>query len=189
VHRRGRPILIGTQSVEASEHLSGILTAAGLDHRVLNARQTEQEADIIAQAGVAGRITVATNMAGRGTDIGLDDAARAKGGLHVIATGRHDARRIDRQLYGRTARQGDPGSHITCVSLEDDLVRVFFGTRLNRLIRVFSIWRGWVPGTLARPLVYLAQSAGERRHSRIRRDLLKADESMEDLLAFSGRGE
>ena len=102
-HKKGRPLLIGTQSVDASEHLSAILTKSGLRHRVLNARQNEAEAEIIAQAGELGRITVATNMAGRGTDIALDAAARAAGGLHVIATGRHDAARIDRQLYGRAA--------------------------------------------------------------------------------------
>jgi preprotein translocase subunit SecA len=189
IHAKGRPILIGTKTVEASEHLSAILTDAGLPHRVLNARQNHEEADVIAQAGTFGRITVATNMAGRGTDIELDEAARAHGGLHVISTGRHDAGRIDRQLYGRAARQGDPGSHITFVALDDDLMRVFYGTRLSWLVKVFGWWRGWVPGLVARPLMAIAQYAGERRHSKIRKALLKADENMEDLLAFSGRHE
>ncbi len=188
-HKKGRPILIGTQSVEASEHLSGILTKQGLAHRVLNARQNEAEAEIIAQAGEAGRITVATNMAGRGTDIALDDAARASGGLHVIATGRHDAARIDRQLYGRAARQGDPGSHVTFVSLQDDLMRVFYGRKLRLLTHLSNWGRGWVPALIARPLVNLAQWASEKRNSGIRKNLLKADDSLEELLAFSGRGE
>ena len=188
-HKKGRPLLIGTQSVDASEHLSAILTKSGLRHRVLNARQNEAEAEIIAQAGELGRITVATNMAGRGTDIALDGAARAAGGLHVIATGRHDAARIDRQLYGRAARQGDPGSHITFVSLEDDLMRVFYGRKLRPFIAITAWGRGWVPGFIARPLVNLAQWASERRNSGIRKNLLKADGSLEELLAFSGRGE
>ncbi|WP_341235632.1 preprotein translocase subunit SecA [uncultured Sulfitobacter sp.] len=188
-HKKGRPILIGTQSVEASEHLSGLLTQQGLHHRVLNARQNEAESEIIAQAGLTGRITVATNMAGRGTDISLDDTTRAAGGLHVIATGRHDAARIDRQLYGRAARQGDPGSHITFVSLQDDLLRVFYGSKLKPLIALTSWGRGWVPGFIARPSVNLAQWTSEKRNSRIRQNLLKADDSLDELLAFSGRGE
>jgi preprotein translocase subunit SecA len=188
-HKKGRPILIGTQSVEASEHLSGLLTQQGLHHRVLNARQNEAESEIIAQAGLTSRITVATNMAGRGTDIALDDATRAAGGLHVIATGRHDAARIDRQLYGRAARQGDPGSHITFVSLQDDLLRVFYGSKLRPLIVLTSWGRGWVPSFIARPSVNLAQWTSEKRNSRIRQNLLKADDSLDELLAFSGRGE
>ncbi|NOR31789.1 MAG: prepilin peptidase [Sulfitobacter sp.] len=188
-NKKGRPILIGTQSVEASEHLSGLLTQQGLHHRVLNARQNEAESEIIAQAGLTSRITVATNMAGRGTDIALDNATRAAGGLHVIATGRHDAARIDRQLYGRAARQGDPGSHITFVSLQDDLLRVFYGSKLRPLIALTSWGRGWVPKFIARPAVNLAQWTSEKRNSRIRQNLLKADDSLDELLAFSGRGE
>lgn len=190
-HRRGRPILVGTQSVAASEHLAALLDAAGLSHRVLNARHNDAEAEIIADAGTAGRITVATNMAGRGTDIKPDAAALAAGGLHVIATGRHDARRIDRQLYGRAARQGDPGSHITLMSLEDDLIRLHFGTRLTPLSKLADLrWsRGRVPAVLARPLMALAQHAGERQHLAARKSLLKADDGLEDLLAFSGRTE
>lgn len=186
-HARGQPILIGTQSVAASEHLSELLRSEGLQHRVLNARQNEAEAEIIAGAGQGGRITVATNMAGRGTDIGLDAAALAAGGLHVVATGRHDARRIDRQLYGRAARQGDPGSYITFVSLEDDLLRSLIGKRLHYLQRVSH--NGKLPWLLAAPLIGLAQWVAEKRHGAMRRSLLRADDSLEDLLAFSGRGE
>lgn len=117
-----RPVLIGTRSVNASEHLSAHLTAAGVEHRVLNARNLKAEAAIVAQAGVAATITVATNMAGRGTDIKIDDDARAAGGLHVIGTELHDSIRIDRQLAGRSGRQGDPGSFRQFLSAEDTIV-------------------------------------------------------------------
>ncbi|PWE51304.1 prepilin peptidase [Thioclava sp. NG1] len=188
VHMTGRPILIGTQSIAASEEISALLTEEGLTHRVLNARETEHEAHIIAEAGGHGRITVATNMAGRGTDIRIDQQMSALGGLHVIATGRHDARRIDRQLFGRCGRQGDPGSFITFVSLEDDLLRVFYGTRLSSLIRTFSGGKGRVPWLIGAPVTRLAQRATEARHSGVRKALLRADDNLEDLLAFSGRG-
>jgi preprotein translocase subunit SecA len=187
-HGRGQPILIGTQSVAASEHLSDLLNAAGLPHRVLNARQNEAESEIIAEAGQHARITVATNMAGRGTDIALDEAAKSAGGLHVIATGRHDASRIDRQLYGRAARQGDPGSHVTFVSIEDDLMRGLYGRALNPLRKIASS-KGRLPYILAAPLVSTAQWVAERKHTAARKNLLRADDSLEDLLAFSGRGE
>jgi preprotein translocase subunit SecA len=189
LHGEGRPVLVGTRSVAASEHLSGLLTAAGLPHQVLNARQDSQEADIIARAGEPGRITVATNMAGRGTDIRLAPGVAQRGGLHVIATERHEAGRIDRQLFGRCGRQGDPGSYEVIVSLEDELVTVYAG----------RLWR-WVGRLTSRPgrtlaprigrLVFRrAQRAAERLHSRVRRELLKSDEHLETALAFSGRGE
>ena len=189
IHGHGRPVLVGTQSVADSEHLSELLLAEGLEHRVLNARQNAEEAEIIENAGNPGRITVATNMAGRGTDIVLPPEAVNAGGLHVIATGRHDARRIDRQLYGRCARQGDPGTHITYVSLEDDLVRLHLGRAAIPLKSAFRILLGRVPGVIADPLVRSAQRAAERRHSQLRQSLLRADESLEDLLSFSGMGE
>jgi len=189
MHRMGRPVLVGTRSVSASEHLSTLLDGAGLAHSVLNARQNEFEAEIIARAGQSGHVTVATNMAGRGTDITLSDEVREKGGLHVICTERHDAGRIDRQLHGRCGRQGDPGSHVTMVSLEDDLMRLFYGKRIEVLKRFFESGAGRVPPIVARPLVWLAQISAERRHSSTRRNLLRADDSLEDLLAFSGRGE
>jgi preprotein translocase subunit SecA len=170
VHDEGRPILVGTRSVAASEHLSRLLTAAGLSHQVLNARQDEEEAAIVARAGERGRITVATNMAGRGTDIKLGPGIADLGGLHVIATERHEAGRIDRQLFGRCGRQGDPGSYEVVVSLEDDLLTVFGG----------ALKRG--PGAVLR-----AQRAAERLHSRARRELLKLDEQLDSTLAFSGR--
>jgi preprotein translocase subunit SecA len=136
LHEQGRPILVGTRSVAASEHLSLLLTEAGWPHRVLNARQDQEEAEIIAQAGVKGQITVATNMAGRGTDIILGPGVRELGGLHVIATERHDARRIDRQLCGRCGRQGDPGTFECFASLEDDVIAAYLASPWGRLARL-----------------------------------------------------
>jgi preprotein translocase subunit SecA len=181
-----RPILIGTRSVATSEHLSRLLTESGLEHQVLNARQDQEEAQIIAQAGHAGRITVATNMAGRGTDIRLAPGIADLGGLHVLATERHEARRIDRQLFGRGGRQGDPGSHQTIVSLEDDFINDVFG---KSLVRLFSGRDNPMPNWLGILIVAIAQSSAEHYHSRLRRDLLKQDDNLGDMLAFSGRGE
>jgi preprotein translocase subunit SecA len=189
LHHAGRPVLVGTRSVAASEQLSGLLTARGLPHQVLNARQDREEARVIAQAGEAGRITVATNMAGRGTDIRLAAGVAALGGLHVIATERHEASRIDRQLFGRCGRQGDPGSHEMIVSLEDELATVY-GGRLARWLGLMTRRPRDGPVRLAsRVVLRLAQRAAERLHSRMRRDLLKIDEHLESMLAFSGRGE
>src|SRR5207245_1779313 len=118
----GRPVLIGTRTVDASKKLSAKLTAAGVTHKVLNAEQTEHEADIVSLAGQPGAVTVATNMAGRGTDIKLGPGVAEAGGLHVIGTERHEARRIDRQLAGRSGRQGDPGSCQFFLALDDELL-------------------------------------------------------------------
>jgi preprotein translocase subunit SecA len=183
----GRPILIGTRSVGASEALSKRLADAGLEHQLLNARQDKQEAEIVAQAGQRGRITVATNMAGRGTDIRLGKGVDQLGGLHVIATELHDSRRIDRQLYGRCGRQGDPGSFEVLVSLEDELCRLYLGGVAGTLAR-----RALVAGpqsAIARRLVRLAQRRAERSNAAIRRELLSMDEELGDLLAFAGKGE
>jgi preprotein translocase subunit SecA len=183
----GRPILIGTRSVGASEQLSKLLTEAGLEHQLLNARQDKQEAEIVAQAGQRGRITVATNMAGRGTDIRLGKGIDQLGGLHVIATELHESRRIDRQLYGRCGRQGDPGSYEVLVSLEDELCRVYLGGPPGRMAR-----RALVAGpgsAVARRLVRFAQWRAERGNAAIRRELLTMDEQLGDLLAFAGKGE
>jgi preprotein translocase subunit SecA len=185
----GRPVLVGTRSVAASEHLSGLLEAAGLAHQVLNARQDQEEAEVIAKAGERGRITVATNMAGRGTDIRLAPGVAELGGLHVLATERHDARRIDRQLFGRGGRQGDPGSYQAIVSLEDEIVENCFKGRALRLGRVLTRGGRPLPQPLARLLVGIAQRDAERGHGRARRELLRLDEHLSDLLAFTGRGE
>ena len=188
LHHEGRPVLVGTRSVEASEHLSGLLEIAGLPHKVLNARQDKQEAEIIAEAGQRGRITVATNMAGRGTDIRLVPGVAELGGLHVIATEKHEARRIDRQLFGRCARQGDPGSCQAIISLEDELVTVYTGGLLRWFVAATLSVLG---GNEARPtgqfLFRRAQETAQRQHARIRNDLLKFDEQISDSLAFTGR--
>jgi len=189
LHHQGRPVLIGTRSVAASEHLSHLLTASLLPHQVLNARQDKEEAQVIAQAGQRGRITVATNMAGRGTDIKLASGVADLGGLHVLATERHEARRIDRQLFGRGGRQGDPGSYQTMLSLEDELVEEYYADVILRYLRRLKVAGQPLPGWLGTPLVALAQKAAERHHTRIRRDLLKLDDNLGDMLAFSGRGE
>jgi preprotein translocase subunit SecA len=186
LHRRGRPVLVGTWSVEASEHLSGLLERAGLPHQVLNARHDAREAAIVAEAGQAGRVTVATNMAGRGTDIRLGQGIAERGGLHVIATQRSDARRIDRQLFGRCGRQGDPGSFEALYSLEDEPVAFYFPAGVLRLLSGIGApirhWRGdW--------LTSLPQRSEERRHAQMRRNLIDLEEHVGDLLAFSGPGE
>lgn len=189
LHEQGRPVLIGMRSVVASETLSRELGKAGLVHRVLNARQDQKEAEIIAQAGQPGRITVATNMAGRGTDIRLAPGIADLGGLHVLATERHEAKRIDRQLFGRGGRQGDPGSYQVILSLEDELFDDFFGQWPQRLLLRLGKPDAPAASWLTSLLVITAQRAAEARHRRLRRDLLKLDENLGDMLAFSGRGE
>lgn len=187
-HRTGRPILVGSRSVEASEHVSRLMEAANLPHRVLNARQDREEAQIIARAGELAAITVATNMAGRGTDILLAPGVRELGGLHVIATERHEARRIDRQLFGRCGRQGDPGTCEAIVSLEDELIAVYGNSILKGLAALgFKLPAGFLLRGLGIILFRQAQKAAERQHARIRSDLLKFDEHISDSLAFTGR--
>ena len=167
VQRQGRPVLVGTRTVAASEHLSGLLAQAGLSHRVLNARQDREEAAIIAEAREPGRITVATNMAGRGTDIHLPQGVAKRGGLHVIATERHDAGRIDRQLFGRCGRQGDQGTHQAIVSLEDQLMTDHTGRPWRRVIAMTGRRRGRIPNGLGRWMFRVAQ---RRRGSITRRN-------------------
>ena len=178
-HATGQPVLVGTRSVAASEHLSGLLKEAGLPFQLLNARQDSQEAEIVARAGESGRITVATNMAGRGTDIKLAPGVAELGGLHVICTERHDSGRIDRQLFGRCGRQGDPGSCEVLVSVADDLVTTHLKPASGRAL----------PEWLGRSAVALAQWRAERAHSQVRRELLEMEDQLGDQLAFSGRGE
>ena len=138
-HERRQPVLVGTITIEASEEISRLLTKKGIKHKVLNAKFHEMEAEIVAEAGVAGTVTSATNMAGRGTDIKLDDEARAAGGLKIIGTERHESRRIDTQLRGRSGRQGDPGESKFYISLEDDLMRLFGSERLISMFNALGI--------------------------------------------------
>ena len=185
----GRSVLVGTRTVAASDHLSRLLTQQGLTHRVLNARQDGEEAAIIAEAGRPGCMTVATNMAGRGTDIRLEKGVADAGGLHVIATERHDARRIDRQLYGRCGRQGDRGTYQAILSLEDELIRAQAGPLLRWISRsVCALSRGtraWAGGAL----FWWAQRRAERTHAHMRMAVLKMDEHLNTALAFAGRPE
>jgi preprotein translocase subunit SecA len=184
-HARGQPVLVGTRSVEASDALAAVLVARGLPHRVLNARQDAEEAATVAAAGQRGAVTVATNMAGRGTDITLGEGVAALGGLLVLLTEYHESMRIDRQLLGRCARQGDPGTCRALVARDDPL----FGEHAA----------GWqwlqplaaaAPGPLARGLWrwlrWRAQARAERIHARTRRDTLKRDHDLDRMMAFSG---
>ncbi|MFN9927071.1 MAG: SEC-C metal-binding domain-containing protein, partial [Phenylobacterium sp.] len=215
-HRRGQPVLVGTVSIEKSEYLSGLLKQRGIPHQVLNARYHEQEATIVAQAGVPGAVTIATNMAGRGTDIQLGgnldmrlktalkgdetpdqiaalkkqiqadidakkQVALAAGGLYVLGTERHESRRIDNQLRGRTGRQGDPGKSKFYICLEDDLLRIFAADRLDAIMRGLGIQEGeaivhpWMNKALE-----TSQRRVEQRNFEIRKNLLKYDDVIND---------
>jgi preprotein translocase subunit SecA len=153
MHKQGRPVLVGTVSVEKSERLARLLEKRGIPHNVLNAKQHEREAAIVSEAGAPGAVTIATNMAGRGTDIVLGDGVTEVGGLHIVGTERHESRRIDNQLRGRAGRQGDPGSSRFYISLEDDLMRIFgpaaerIGSLMDRL-EVEPIEHKWVAGSI-----------------------------------------
>ena len=225
-HEGGQPVLVGTTSIEKSEMLSALLQQAGVPHNVLNARQHEQEAQIVADAGKLGAVTIATNMAGRGTDIKLggnveikimeaieanpdadpdalrtqieeshkadEEAVKAAGGLFVLATERHESRRIDNQLRGRSGRQGDPGRSAFFLSLEDDLMRIFGSERLDKVLSTLGMKEGeaivhpWVNKSLER-----AQAKVEGRNFDIRKQLLKFDDVMNDQrkVIFSQRRE
>jgi len=187
LHDQKRPVLVGTRSVETSEKLSGLLSDKALPHKVLNARQDKEEAEIISQAGQPAQITVATNMAGRGTDIRLGQGVVEIGGLHVIASERHESGRIDRQLFGRCGRQGDPGTSEAFVSLDDELIMVHVWKPLRWLAEVTSstFFGKW----LGRVLFGRAQRSAQRLHARMRHNLLKMDEQLSESLAFSGRSE
>ena len=189
MHRQGRPVLVGTRSVKASEHLSHLMKQRSLPHQLLNARQDLGEALIVAEAGQMGNITVATNMAGRGTDITLGPGVAALGGLHVLATELHEARRIDRQLFGRCGRQGDPGSCEAFISAEDELPKLHSHGIWKVLRRAAANPRQVYPSALRSLNLRVAQRSAERLHRRMRRDLLKIDEHLDSTLAFSGRSE
>jgi preprotein translocase subunit SecA len=181
----GRPVLVGTDSVAASQRVSALLQAQGIEHQLLNALQDADEAACIARAGNAGVVTVATNMAGRGTDIALDARARAAGGLHVIATMRNRSRRIDRQLIGRAARHGDPGSAESLLALDDALFAQTWPGALRRALARCA-HGGVVFTALARPFAALTQRRAEARQRALRAHLRSCERQADDLYAFAG---
>lgn len=189
IHDEGRPILLGTESVEVSEKLSRIFKLNKLEHTVLNAKQNEKEAEIIAQAGHRGAITIATNMAGRGTDIKLEKGIAEIGGLYVMGTTRHQSRRIDRQLRGRCARQGDPGTSKFFVSFEDSLLRLFASPRLTAIIQRFRPPEGEpISASMLNKSIETAQKRIEQRNAAIRKHTLEYDDVMnkqrQEIYAF-----
>jgi preprotein translocase subunit SecA len=189
LHESGRPILIGTDSVQESEQVSAWLQQLDIQHRVLNARQDKQEADIIKSAGHQAAITVATNMAGRGTDIALGPGVKELGGLHVIALNLNSSYRLDRQLFGRCARQGDPGSAESILSLEDNALANCRGSTILKGLSRLSGSGNPIPPLLSLPFLRRAQRSHEMQQTRIRRALMKQDKRLRRVLAFSGRFE
>ena len=179
LHAEGRPVLVGTVSIEKSERVSGLLTRHGIPHNVLNAKHHEQEAQIIAEAGHPGRVTIATNMAGRGVDIKLGEGVVGKGGLHIIGTERHESRRVDNQLRGRAGRQGDPGSSRFFLSLEDDLLRIFGSDRISPIMEKLGMEEGEpIEHPLINKAVENAQKKVEAHNFDIRKHLLEYDDVM-----------
>jgi len=178
-HEKGQPVLLGTVSIEKNELLSRMLTSAGVPHRVLNAKNNEAEADIIAAAGGSGVVTVATNIAGRGTDIILGDGVAQAGGLHVIGTERHESRRIDNQLRGRAGRQGDPGSSQFYVSLDDDLMRIFGSERIGTMMDALRLPEGTpIENKMVSRSLESAQKKVEGHNFDIRKNLVEYDDVM-----------
>ena len=171
IHDQGRPVLVGTRTIEKSEHLSKLLTAAGIEHEVLNAHQVAQEAEIVSRAGQPGKVTVATNMAGRGTDIKLGEGVHDLGGLHVICTELHDSARIDRQLVGRCGRQGDPGSTRQFMALDDDCLLIGLGPQKAKGLAEYGKSRQGELPSYAK-LFRTAQRRIESKHFRDRKVLL-----------------
>lgn len=181
VNETGRPILVGTTSIEKSELLDSMLQRRGIEHEVLNAKNHGREAIIIAKAGQNGNVTIATNMAGRGTDIVLGEGVAKLGGLHIIGSERHEARRIDNQLRGRAGRQGDPGSSRFYVSLEDDLMRIFAPERVGSILKKFGMSDGVaIEHTMVSKSIERAQRKVEQHNFEIRKNLLEYDEVMDE---------
>ena len=176
-HEKGQPVLVGTITIETSEMLSKMLHKRGIQHKVLNAKYHELEAEIVADAGVHGAVTIATNMAGRGTDIKLDEESRSSGGLKIIGTERHESRRIDNQLRGRSGRQGDPGESRFYISLEDDLMRLFGSERLMSMFEALGVPEGeQIEHKMLSNAIEKAQMKIESNNYGIRENLLKYDE-------------
>ena len=180
-HEKGQPVLVGTITIETSELISGMLKREGIPHTVLNAKFHEQEAEIVAQAGQHGAVTIATNMAGRGTDIKLDEDAREAGGLKIIGTERHESRRIDNQLRGRAGRQGDPGSSCFYLSMEDQLLRIFGGDRMRAIADRLKLEPGVaIESKMLTRMIESAQRKVEGRNYDIRKQLLEFDDVQND---------
>ena len=180
-HAKRQPVLVGTITIDVSEHISRMLSREGIEHNVLNAKFHEKEAEIIAQAGRAGAVTIATNMAGRGTDIKLDDEARAAGGLKIIGTERHESRRIDNQLRGRAGRQGDPGESRFYISLEDDLMRLFGSEKLIKTFEALGVPEGeQIEHKMLSSAIEKAQKKIESNNFGIRKNLLEYDQVNND---------
>ena len=180
-HEKGQPILVGTITIEASEELSRLLRKEGIEHKVLNAKFHELEAEIVADAGIHGAVTIATNMAGRGTDIKLDEEAKAAGGLKIIGTERHESRRIDNQLRGRSGRQGDPGESKFYISLEDDLMRLFGSERLINMFNALGIPEDQeIEHRTLTGAIETAQKKIESNNFGIRKNLLEYDQVMNE---------
>ena len=176
-HAKGQPVLVGTITIEASEQLSGMLRREGIPHKVLNAKFHELEAEIVADAGIHGAVTIATNMAGRGTDIKLDEEAKAAGGLKIIGTERHESRRIDNQLRGRSGRQGDPGESRFYISLEDDLMRLFGSEKMISMFNALGIPEGQeIEHKMLSKAIENAQKKIEGNNFGIRKNLLEYDQ-------------
>ena len=180
-HAKGQPVLVGTITIETSEMLSQLLKKRGIPHKVLNAKFHELEAEIVADAGVHGAVTIATNMAGRGTDIKLDDISRSVGGLKIIGTERHESRRIDNQLRGRSGRQGDPGESRFYISLEDDLMRLFGSEKLMNMFNALGVPENeQIHHKMLSNAIEKAQMRIESNNYGIRENLLKYDEVMNE---------
>ncbi len=180
-HSKGQPVLVGTITIEASEELSALLKKRGIEHKVLNAKFHELEAEIVADAGIHGAVTIATNMAGRGTDIKLDDEAKAAGGLKIIGTERHESRRIDNQLRGRSGRQGDAGESKFYISLEDDLMRLFGSERMISMFNALGIPEGQeIEHKALTKAIETAQKKIESNNFGIRKNLLEYDQVMNE---------
>ena len=180
-HAKGQPVLVGTINIDSSEELSGLLKKNGIEHKVLNAKFHELEAEIVADAGIHGAVTIATNMAGRGTDIKLDTEAREAGGLMIIGTERHESRRIDNQLRGRSGRQGDPGESRFYISLEDDLMRLFGSDRMISMFNALGIPEGQeIQHKALTKAIESAQKKIENNNFGIRKSLLEYDQVMNE---------
>ena len=180
-HEKGQPVLVGTVNIDVSELLSRMLSREGIQHEVLNAKYHEKEAAIVANAGIHGAVTIATNMAGRGTDIKLDEEAKAAGGLKIIGTERHESRRIDNQLRGRSGRQGDPGESQFFISLEDDLMRLFGSERLINIFENLGVPEGQrIQHKMLSSAIERAQEKIESNNFAIRKNLLEYDQVMNE---------